>query len=103
MVIDLVGLRDVAGRRAGGYSLGMAQRLGIAAALLGDPRIVLLDEPVNGLDPEGILWIRKPDEAAGRRGARRAGLLAPDERDGGHRRPPAGDRARAAAGRQFDL
>ncbi len=57
-VIDLVGLRDVAGRRAGGYSLGMAQRLGIAAALLGDPRIVLLDEPVNGLDPEGILWIR---------------------------------------------
>jgi len=57
-VIDLVGLRDVAGRRAGGYSLGMAQRLGIAAALLGDPRIVVLDEPVNGLDPEGILWIR---------------------------------------------
>src|SRR5947209_19702966 len=57
-VIDLVGLRDVAGRRAGGYSLGMAQRLGIAAALLGDPRVVILDEPVNGLDPEGILWIR---------------------------------------------
>jgi ABC-2 type transport system ATP-binding protein len=57
-VIDLVGLREVAGRRAGGYSLGMAQRLGIAAALLGDPRTVLLDEPVNGLDPEGILWIR---------------------------------------------
>jgi ABC-2 type transport system ATP-binding protein len=57
-VIDLVGLRDVAGRRAGGYSLGMAQRLGIAAALLGNPRTVVLDEPVNGLDPEGILWIR---------------------------------------------
>jgi ABC-2 type transport system ATP-binding protein len=57
-VIDLVGLRDVAGRRAGGYSLGMAQRLGIAAALLGDPHTVVLDEPVNGLDPEGILWIR---------------------------------------------
>jgi ABC-2 type transport system ATP-binding protein len=57
-VIDLVGLRDVAGRRAGTYSLGMAQRLGIAAALLGTPRTVLLDEPVNGLDPEGILWIR---------------------------------------------
>ncbi|MBF9071385.1 ABC transporter ATP-binding protein [Streptacidiphilus fuscans] len=57
-VLDLVGLADVADRRAGGFSLGMAQRLGIAAALLGDPRIVILDEPVNGLDPEGILWIR---------------------------------------------
>jgi ABC-2 type transport system ATP-binding protein len=57
-VIDLVGLRDAARRRAGGYSLGMAQRLGIAAALLGDPRTIVLDEPVNGLDPEGILWIR---------------------------------------------
>ena len=57
-VLDLVGLHDAAGQRAGGYSLGMAQRFGIAAALLGDPRIVLLDEPVNGLDPEGILWIR---------------------------------------------
>jgi ABC-2 type transport system ATP-binding protein len=57
-VLDLVGLHDVAKQRAGGYSLGMSQRLGIAAALLGDPRIVLLDEPVNGLDPEGILWIR---------------------------------------------
>ncbi len=58
-VIALVGLEEAAKRRAGGYSLGMAQRLGIAAALLGDPRIVLLDEPVNGLDPEGIAWIRK--------------------------------------------
>jgi len=57
-VLDLVGLHDVSKQRAGGYSLGMSQRLGIAAALLGDPRIVLLDEPVNGLDPEGILWIR---------------------------------------------
>jgi len=57
-VLGLVGLRDAADRRAGGFSLGMAQRLGIAAALLGDPRIVVLDEPVNGLDPEGILWIR---------------------------------------------
>jgi ABC-2 type transport system ATP-binding protein len=57
-VIDLVGLRDVAHKRAGGFSLGMSQRLGIAAALLGDPRVLLLDEPVNGLDPEGILWIR---------------------------------------------
>jgi len=57
-MLDLVGLRDVANRRAGGYSLGMSQRLGVAAALLGDPRVLLLDEPVNGLDPEGVLWIR---------------------------------------------
>jgi ABC-2 type transport system ATP-binding protein len=57
-LIDLVGLRDVAKKRAGQFSLGMGQRLGIAAALLGDPRTVMLDEPVNGLDPEGIHWIR---------------------------------------------
>jgi ABC-2 type transport system ATP-binding protein len=57
-VIDLVGLREVARKRAGGFSLGMGQRLGIASALLGDPATVILDEPVNGLDPEGILWIR---------------------------------------------
>jgi ABC-2 type transport system ATP-binding protein len=57
-VIDLVGLRAAADRRAGGYSLGMAQRLGIAAALLGDPGVLVLDEPVNGLDPEGVRWLR---------------------------------------------
>ena len=57
-VLDLVGLAQVAGRRAGGLSLGMAQRLGIAAALLGDPPVLVLDEPVNGLDPEGIRWVR---------------------------------------------
>jgi ABC-2 type transport system ATP-binding protein len=57
-VIDVVGLRAAAGRRAGGYSLGMAQRLGIAVALLGDPQVLVLDEPVNGLDPEGVRWVR---------------------------------------------
>jgi ABC-2 type transport system ATP-binding protein len=57
-VIDLAGLRQVARKRVGGFSLGMGQRLGVASALLGDPRVVILDEPVNGLDPEGVLWIR---------------------------------------------
>jgi ABC-2 type transport system ATP-binding protein len=57
-VLELVGLHDVAGKRAGGFSLGMSQRLGVAAAMLGDPQVLLLDEPVNGLDPEGVLWIR---------------------------------------------
>src|SRR5664279_2706124 len=57
-VIDLVGLSEVARKRAGGFSLGMGQRLGIAAAMLGDPATLILDEPSNGLDPEGIAWIR---------------------------------------------
>jgi ABC-2 type transport system ATP-binding protein len=57
-VLALVGLTEVAHKRTGGYSLGMSQRVGIAAALLGNPPVMLLDEPVNGLDPEGILWIR---------------------------------------------
>jgi ABC-2 type transport system ATP-binding protein len=57
-VIEMVGLQDVAHKRAGGFSLGMGQRLGIASALLADPETLILDEPVNGLDPEGIRWIR---------------------------------------------
>jgi len=68
-VLDQVGLRSVARKRVGGFSLGMSQRLGIAAALLGDPPVFVFDEPVNGLDPEGVLWIRtllKTLAAAGR-------------------------------------
>src|SRR6202044_3076375 len=57
-VIELAGLGEVAGTRAGGFSLGMGQRLGVAAALLGQPQTVVLDEPVNGLDPDGVRWIR---------------------------------------------
>src|SRR6478609_3405181 len=57
-VLDMVGLTEVAGRRVGGFSLGMGQRLGVAAALLGDPQTLILDEPVNGLDLDGIRWIR---------------------------------------------
>ncbi|WP_426718963.1 ABC transporter ATP-binding protein [Corynebacterium auriscanis] len=58
-VLGIVGLSDVAGRKAGGFSLGMGQRLGLAGALLGDPEVLILDEPVNGLDPEGIRWVRQ--------------------------------------------
>src|SRR4051812_8166125 len=57
-VLDRVGLLDVADRRVGGFSMGMAQRLGLAGALLGNPRALMLDEPANGLDPEGVRWLR---------------------------------------------
>ncbi|MFO7249976.1 MAG: ABC transporter ATP-binding protein [Actinomycetes bacterium] len=57
-VLGMAGLEHAAGRRAGGFSLGMAQRLGLAAALLGDPEVLVLDEPMNGLDPDGIRWLR---------------------------------------------
>jgi ABC-2 type transport system ATP-binding protein len=57
-VIEMTGLAGVAGKRVGGFSLGMGQRLGIASAMLGDPRTLILDEPVNGLDPEGVVWVR---------------------------------------------
>ena len=67
-VLDTVGLSQVAGQRAGKYSLGMAQRLGIATALLGDPEVLILDEPVNGLDPEGIRWLRSLLQSAAAEG-----------------------------------
>ncbi len=58
-VLELVGVASAARRNAGGFSLGMRQRLGIAAAMLGDPQVVILDEPFNGMDPEGIIWVRR--------------------------------------------
>ena len=85
-VLEQAGLDKAARRRAGGYSLGMRQRLGIAAALLGDPPVLMLDEPFNGMDPEGIVWMRGLPAVAGRRGPGGAGVQPPDERAG--RTPP---------------
>jgi ABC-2 type transport system ATP-binding protein len=84
-VIDLVGLREVARKRAGGFSLGMGQRLGIASALLGDPQTIVLDEPINGLDSEGILWVRNLLKDLAAEGRTVFILLASDERDGARR------------------
>ena len=90
-VLEIVGLESVARRRASGFSLGMGQRLGIAAALLGDPAVLMFDEPVNGLDPEGIVWVRTLMRA-GRRGPDDPGVQPSHERDGAHRGPPHRDR-----------
>ena len=90
-VLEQVGLDKAARRKAGGYSLGMRQRLGIAAALLGDPPVLMLDEPFNGMDPEGIVWMRGFLRSLAADGPGRAGVQPPDERTAGHRRPP-GDR-----------
>ena len=85
-VLDIVGLTSVAHDRAGKYSLGMGQRLGIASALLGDPGVLLFDEPINGLDPEGIRWVRHLLREPGRRRPDGLRLQPPDQRDGPHGR-----------------
>ena len=91
-LIDQVGLHEVARKRAGKFSLGMGQRLGIATALLGDPHTVMLDEPVNGLDPEGIQWIRTLLKSLAAEGRTVFVSSHSDERDGADRRPPDRDR-----------
>ena len=79
-VIEMTGLESVAGKRVRGFSLGMGQRLGIATALLGDPQTLILDEPVNGLDPEGVLWVRRLTRGLAAEG--RTVFLSSHERDG---------------------
>ncbi len=92
-VPEQVGLAEAAKTRVGTFSLGMGQRLGIAAALLGDPEVLLFDEPVNGLDPEGILWIRTLMRSLDEQG-RTVFVQPPDERNGRDRRPPYRHRTR---------
>ena len=93
-VIEQAGLENVARRRAGGYSLGMRQRLGIAAAMLGNPEAIMLDEPFNGMDPEGIVWMRGYLRALAAPGPGGARLQPPDERAAGHRGPSGRGRPR---------
>ena len=90
----MTGLDAVAKKKAGGFSLGMGQRLGIAAALLGDPQTLILDEPVNGLDPEGVLWVRNLVRYLANQGKTVFLSSPPDERDGPDRGPPDRDRPR---------
>ena len=90
------GSSEFADRRVGGYSLGMRQRLGLAQALLGDPPVLILDEPANGLDPAGIAWLRQFLRVAGRRGSHRAGLQPRALRGAADRRRGRGDRPRPA-------
>ncbi len=102
-VIELVGLAEVAKKRSKGFSLGMSQRLGIAGTMLGDPKVLMFDEPVNGLDPEGILWIRnlmKALAAEGRTVFVSSHLMSEMEI---HRRPPDRDRPGQADRRLLDV
>ena len=108
-VLELVGLTPAAKRKFKGYSLGMRQRLGIAAAMLGDPQVLILDEPANGLDPEGIRWMRGFLKGLAARGPHGAGLQPPALRDaaarrrrGDHRGRPAGPAGSGRAGARLD-
>ena len=98
-VLELVGLTEVARKRTKGFSLGMSQRLGIAGTLLGDPAVLMFDEPVNGLDPEGILWIRNLMKALAAEGRTVFVSQPPDVGDGAHRGSADRDRPRPAARR----
>ena len=97
--LEQVGLHGGgAERRAGGFSLGMRQRLGIAAAMLGDPPVLMFDEPVNGLDPEGIQWIRQFLQSLAAEGPRGLRVEPPDERTRGDRGPSGRHRTWPAGG-----